>query len=321
MKEDLIKKLQNQLINDGYKVKRADEIDKDIKLRTGIFALDYVLGGGISQSKNGHRIEFFGSESSGKTTFTLYIIKRFQELNKTCVFIDAEKSFDQEWAETLGLDTKKLLIAEPESLEHAGTLMVTLIKEGIDLIIIDSIVSLCPEEEVEREINEPTMALQARINSLICRKLEENLGEKPITIIFINQLRDKVGGYGNPHTTSGGRALKHFCNTRIEFKLDEPIDIGSNENKERIGYVIKLHGEKNKKGKPKRKATIDFYFTGKIDNTKSLFFNAVKFGIIKKSGAWFEYKDIREQGKEKLIEKITKEDWAIIEEELWKVIQ
>lgn len=680
---DIIKKLQNQFIKEGYNIQKGNEIENNSKLRTGIFALDYVLDGGISLVEGGHRIEFYGAESSGKTTFALYLIKCYQDAGKTCLFVDGERSYDKEWAEILGIDNSKILVAKPESLEDAGHLIEQAVIEGIDLIVVDSIVSFEPKQEVERDLEEPTMALQARVNAVLTRKLYTALESKSTTFVFINQLREKVGVcftgdtrikldsnrkteridklyndlliypiltttynekknkverriiekiskrkysgkiyditinsssgggltrfrgteehliltnkgwkklkdlkksdlikiqyddyfpsnneeleskllacligdgntrifkhsasfrlchskkqedyleiksnvlnlkgtfqrysnkiyftsessynikkivtqmypdyqtykkigkkkltknllnkifetdfvylylddgtliqdkrnknikisicvkgldkqsiknlinrfkefgynpsyclsgsiifnktdsmiflnkiksyvpncmqyklpkgyrdfyleerpyeiqiiketrfekiikinkkavqninvynmaipdthtyivggkqgaivhncYGNPYTTGGGRALKHFYNTRIEFKLTDPIDIGSGDNKERVGYAIKLKCVKNKKGKPHRNATVDFYFNGNLDNKKSLFFNAVKFSIIKRSGAWFEYKDIKTQGKDKLIAQLTDKDWKEIEDEIWRNIK
>ena len=305
----------------NYNIKKASEVEPEQILRTGIYPLDYVLSGGIHICEGGHRIEFFGAESSGKTTFALHIIKKYQEEGKTCVFMDAENSYDGEWAKIIGVNNDDLLIVKPKSLEEAGDLFVRLIPE-VDLIVIDSIVSLIPEEEIDRETNQPTMGLQARVNALITRKIYGSIARRKTTMIFINQLREKIGVmYGNPYTTGGGRAIKHMYNTRIEFRAGKPIDVGSGDKKERIGIEINLKCIKNKKGKPYRNAVIDFYFTGNIDNKTSLFFSAVKYGIIKRSGAWFEYEKVRTQGKDKLIEELKDKDWKKIEGEIWKRIK
>jgi len=312
-----LNKLLRSLEKD-FKIKRASELKQEEILRTGLYALDYVLDGGISQCEGGHRIEFFGAESSGKSTFALHIIKKYQELGKTCVLLDSENSYDKSWGEIIGVNNDELLIITPEYQEDAGDALVKLIPE-VDLIVIDSIVGLIPKEEIERSTDEPTMALQARINALITRKIYKSLSGRNTTIIFINQLREKVGVmYGSPYTTGGGRALKHLYTTRIEFRAGKPIDIGNGDKKERIGIELNLHCVKNKKGRPYHKAVVDFYFNGYIDNKKSLFFSAVKYGIIKRAGAWYEYKKLKECGQDKLIEKLKDKDWLEMEEEIWK---
>jgi len=317
------KKELNKLLREfekDYNIKRASDIVQDDVMRTGLYPLDYVLDGGISQIEGGHRIEFWGGESSAKTSFSLYVIKKYQEEGKVCVFVDAENSYDKDWAEVIGVNNEDLIIVNPNSLEEAGDLFIKLIPK-VDLIIIDSIVSMIPEAEIERDTNEQTMALQARINALICRKILGVIGKYKTTMIFINQMREKVGVmYGSPNTSGGGRALKHLYNTRIEFRAGKPIDVGTGDKKERIGIEINLHCIKNKRGKPHRKAVVDFYFNGTIDNTKSLFFSAVKYDIINRSGSYYEYNGMKECGKDKLIAKLTKEDWDVIQEEIWKRI-
>jgi len=317
-KNKKLDKLLNEL-NKNFKVKRASEVVNEEKLRTGIYALDYVLDGGISQCEGGHRIEFFGAESSGKSTFALHVIKKYQELGKTCIYIDAENSYDQEWAKIIGVNNDELIVINPEYQEDVGDLFVRIIPEA-DLIVVDSIVGLIPKEETERDTDEPTMALQARINALITRKIYKAISGRKTTIIFINQLREKVGVmYGNPYTTGGGRALKHLYNTRIEFKSKKPIDIGSGEKKERIGMEINLKCVKNKKGKPYRDAIIDFYINGNIDNKKSLFFSAIKNGVIQLSGKTYTFNDKKAVGKESFMELLTEEDYKEIENKIWEI--
>lgn len=226
MKE--IEKIQKELAKEGYIVKRASEIIQEDKLHTGIFAIDFLLDGGISMSSGGHRIEFFGAESTAKTTFSLYIIKKFQELGKVCAFIDAEKSYDRDWADKIGVNNENLLIIEPDSLEQAGDILVQIIPQ-VDLIVIDSVVGLIPEGEAERTTAEAQMALSARINALITRKIYHAIGNKAITMIFINQLRERVGNvYGNPYTTGGGHCFDDQTRilTKEGFKFRHEIKIG-----------------------------------------------------------------------------------------------
>jgi recombination protein RecA len=315
------KKLDHLLksLEKNYTVKKASELKPaDKKIKTGIYALDYVLSGGITDCMGGHRLEFFGAESSGKTTFALYIIKKFQEEGKTCVFVDGENSYDTDWAEIIGIDNEKLIVVQPSSLEEAGDILDKVTKEA-DLIVVDSIVSLIPEEEIDRDTNEPTMALQARVNSRITRQLYKQLLDTKITMIFINQLREKVGQlYGNPHTTGGGRALRHFYNTRIEFRAGKPIDVGSGDKKERIGIEINLKAVKNKKGVPYKQAVVDFYFSnGTIDNKKSLFYSAIKYGVIQLSGKTYSYGKLKVVGKDNFLEKFDK--WDELEDKIWEI--
>jgi len=312
----ILKELENK-----YNIKKAKDIDKEDIISTEIFPLDYVLSGGIHETEGGHRIEFFGAESTGKSTFALHIIKKFQEQGKVCVYMDAENSYDKEWAEQIGVDNEKLLIVKPSSLEEAGDLFVKLIPE-VDLIVIDSIVGLIPEEEIDRETNQPTMGLQARVNALITRKIYRAIAHKKTTMIFINQLREKIGVmFGNPYTTGGGRAIKHMYNTRIEFKTGAPIEHGSGQKKDRIGWEIKMKCIKNKKGTPYRQAVVDFYFDGRIDNKKSLLFSAIKYGIIERAGSYYKYDKIKEQGAEKFCAKLDNKVWKKIEKEIWKRIK
>ena len=316
-----IEKLQKELAKDGYIVKLASDIVKDEKLKIGIFGIDYILDGGISMSEGGHRIELFGAESSGKTTLALYIIKRFQELGKLCAFVDAEKAYDKAWGEKIGINNEELLIIEPNSLEEAGDIFVKIITQ-VDLLVIDSIVSLIPEGEADRDTAEAQMALSARVYALITRKIYHSIGNRPITMIFINQLREKVGAvYGSPYTTGGGHALLHFYNTRIEVKKGKPIEQGTGDLKEKIGMEMLLQCVKNKKGKPYRKAELDFYLNSNLDNNKSLFFAGIKYGVIQRNGNTYEFGNKKGVGQEKFFELLDTEDWKKLEEEIWIAIK
>lgn len=306
------------VLEKNYTVHKAKDLKVEAKTRTGVYALDYVLSGGISEGLGGHRLEFFGAESSCKTTFALLVIKQYQKLGKTCILIDGENSYDSDWAEILGVDNDKLIIVNPNSLEEMGDMLTEIIPET-DLIVIDSIVSLIPENEIDRDTNEPTMALQARINALITRKMYKAIADQKTTMIFINQMREKLGGYGNPYTTGGGRALKHFYNTRIEFRAGKPIDVGSGDKKERIGIEINLKGVKNKKGKPYRTAVVDFYYNGELDNKKCLFFSGIKLGVIQLSGKTYTYGDLKVVGKDNFLAQFEK--WEELENKIWEVLK
>lgn len=309
------KKLHRLLtrLEKDYCVKKASSIEKSEILHTELYALDYVLGGGIHLDRGGHRIEFFGAESTGKSTFVLHLIKKYQKESKICAYLDTEHSYDPVWAGIIGVDNDNLLIFTPDSLEQLGDLLVELIPE-VDLIVVDSIVAMIPEAEIDRDTGEPTMGLQARVNALITRKSYKALIGQKTTMIFINQLREKIGKYGNPYTTGGGRALKHFYHTRVYFKLGKPIDI----KKERIGYEINLYATKNKKAAPHKKAVIDFYFNGEVDNKKSLFFSGIKYGIINLTGKTYTYGEKKAVGQDKFRNILTDNDYKKIEAELWK---
>lgn len=313
MDKNKIKDLLNEL-EKNYNVKKAGDIEKDEVISTGLFPLDYVLSGGIHICEGGHRIEFFGAESSCKSTFALHIIKKFQQEGKVCVYMDAENSYDKEWAKTIGVDNESLIIVKPTSLEQAGDLFVKLIPQ-VDLIVVDSIVSMIPEEESNRDTNQPTMGLTARVNALICKKIYESISKHKTTLIFINQLREKIGVmYGSPYTTGGGHAIKHMYNTRIEFKAGEPIE----ENKERIGFNIKLKCVKNKKGTPYRVAEIPFKFTGELNNKLTLLMAGIRYDIITRKGAYYMYEDVKSQGQEKFFVEMKETQWKAVEKELWK---
>jgi len=316
-KNNKLDKILGQL-EKKYAVKKASDIEKTELIRTGIYPLDYVLSGGFRVCDGGHCVEFFGGESSGKSTFALYTVKKFQEEGKVCAIVDAENSFDPAWAKRIGVDTENLIVVKPSSLEEFGDILIQIVPE-VDLIVVDSIVALMPEEEGERDTNQPTMALGARINALISRKLYKAIATKRTVIIFINQLREKVGVmYGNPYTTGGGRALKHLYHTRVEFRAGKPIDTGSGDKKERIGVEINLHTVKNKKGSPHKRAVVDFYWDGKVDNRKSVVFSAIKYGVVEFSGKTYQYKDIKAVGKDNFFEALDEKYIKEMEKEIWK---
>ena len=302
-----------------YSVHKASEIVVEPKIRTGVYALDYVLDGGISQFKGGHIMEFYGGESSGKTTFCLHVIKKYQSLDKTCAYINAEASYDPQWAEICGVDNANLLVMVPESLEQAGEMLFDLIPK-VDLIVIDSIAALVPEEEIDKTLSDKNMASQAKVNTPMCRKINKIRQNHKTSIIFINQMREKVGiMYGNPEHTPGGRALRHLYDSRVQFRAGKPIDIGSGDKKERIGMEINLFGKKNKKGKAFKRAVLDFYTNGEVDNRKSLFFAAVKFNVINLTGKTYTFGDRKVVGKDNLIKELTPKEWEKIEKEIFKL--
>lgn len=302
-----------------YIMHKASDIVIEPKIRTGIYALDYVLGGGISQLNGGHIMEFYGGESSCKTRFSLGVIKKYQSLDKSCVYINAESSYDPTWAEICGVDNENLLVVHPKSLEEAGEALLEFIPQ-VDLIIIDSIAALVPEEEIKKTLSDKTMASQAKVNAPMCRKINKIRTGYKTTIIFINQLREKVGVmFGNPEHTPGGRALRHLYDSKVQFRAGKPIDIGGEGKKERVGMEINLFGKKNKLGTALRRAVLDFYVNGEIDNKKSLFFSAIKYNVINLSGKTYTFGDKKIVGKDNMIKELTDKEWDKIEKEIFKL--
>ena len=309
--------LVKELNKDGHIIKLASNLSKEPKIRTGVFSLDYVLDGGISQCEGGHRIEFWGPESSCKTTFALMVIKKYQELGKTCVFFDAEKSYDTVWGNILGIDNKNLIIGYPDTLEEYGDMLVKLIPQ-VDLVVTDSITALIPLSESDRETDTGLPGIQARINSVIVKKIYGSVKDRPVTFIFINQMRQKIGVmYGSPNTASGGFALKHMYNTRIEFRAGKPIKNGD----EKVGTELKLNCIKNKRGRPNRVAEVDFSLSGALDNTKSLFYAGLKYNVIERAGNTYTFDKVKAIGKDKFIELMIDKDWVKLEEQIWKIIK
>ncbi len=302
----------------NFGLKRASKQVKVEKIKTGIFAFDYVLGEGIPLCEGGCKIELSGKESSGKTTFALRSVAKFQQLGKVCVWVVSER-FDDAWAEKMGVDLTKLLKYFPESVEDATEKILELLHD-VDLIIIDSVASLVPEAEVEKSMFEQTRGLQAKAYSQFSRKLYQKIAQETTSIIWINQIREKMGViYGNPETTPCGRALKHLADVRVEFRPGKPIDKGVGDKKERIGMEIKIKGVKNKVGVSQRVATVDFYFKdGRIDNHKNLLFAGIKYGIIEFSGKTYQYKKIKGVGKDNFVTKLEEKDWKEIEQEIWE---
>jgi recombination protein RecA len=315
-KSDNIDSIIKELQKDGHVIKRASDIGSTEIIRTGIFGLDYILSGGIHITPGSTRIEMWGGESSFKTTFSLIIAKKFQELGKTVAFIDAENSYDLTYGKILGLDNDKLIISYPETLEEYGDLIIKLIPKT-DLIITDSIVSLIPIGEAERDTESPQMALQARVNALITRKIYNAIKDNKTVMIFINQLRQKLGVmYGSPNTSAGGNAFRHFYSTRIEFKTGQAIK----ENDEKVGVEVKINCIKNKRGVPGRTAEIDFYLNGEYDNKKCLFFAGIKYLTIERSGNTYTFKDVKVTGQDNFIKAMTDENWKDLEENIWGIL-
>ncbi len=270
---------------------------------TGCIDLDMALGiGGVPR---GRIIEIFGPESSGKTTVSLHIVAEAQKLGGTCAFIDAEHALDPVYAKRLGVDIDNILISQPDTGEQGLEIADALVRSGaVDLVVVDSVAALVPKAEIEGEIGDTTIGLQARLMSKALRKLAGSINKSRSTVIFINQLRDKVGVmYGSPETTTGGRALKFYASVRMDIRRADTIKQGD----EIIGNRTRVKIVKNKLAPPFKSAEFDIMYGTGISKLGSILDAAVNMNIINKAGAWFSYEGNKlGQGRENAKEALEK---------------
>ena len=269
---------------------------------SGSIALDHALG--IGGYPRGRVIEIFGPESSGKTTLAIHAIAQAQKQGGIAAIIDAEHAFDRTYAKNLGVNLETLLISQPDNGEQALEITDNLIRSGaIDIIVIDSVAALTPKAEIEGEMGDSKMGLQARLMSQALRKLTANISKTNTCCIFINQLRDKIGVmFGNPETTTGGNALKFYASVRVDVRRTTQIKDGE----EALGNRTKVKIVKNKLAPPFKKAEFDIVFGEGISHIGEIIDLGVEFDIIKKSGSWFSYNDAKlAQGREAVKQLLT----------------
>lgn len=290
------------------KLGEAKKVDVEL-LPSGALSLDIALGGGYPK---GRIIEIYGPESSGKTTLTLHAIAEIQKQGGTAAFIDAEHALDPAYAKKLGVDTDNLLVSQPDNGEQALEIAETLVRSNaVDLIVVDSVAALVPQAEIDGDMGDSHMGLQARLMSQALRKLTGIINKSKATVIFINQIRMKIGVmFGNPETTTGGNALKFYASVRADIRRTGQIKDGENI----IGNRTKVKIVKNKIAPPFRIAEFDIMYNEGISRTGDVLDLAVLHGVVGKAGAWFDYNDAKiGQGREQT-KKYLKENPEVLAE-------
>ncbi len=296
----------------GTVMKMSDQAVQDVDaISSGSLGLDLALG--VGGYPRGRVIEIYGPESSGKTTLTLHAIAEAQKVGGIAAFIDAEHAFDRFYAEKLGVDIENLIISQPDHGEQALEIADNLIRSGaIDIIVVDSVAALTPKSEIEGEMGDSKMGLHARLMSQALRKLTSTISKTNCTVIFINQLREKIGVmFGNPETTTGGNALKFYASVRLDIRRSTQIKDSNSEvkgNKTRVKVV------KNKVAPPFKTAEFDIMYGEGISKLGEIIDVGVDYEIIKKSGSWFSYEDTKlGQGRD-AVKNLLKDNPELMEE-------
>ena len=289
-------------------------------ISTGSLSVDLALG--VLGVPRGRIVEIYGPESGGKTTLSLHIVAEAQAEGGVAAFVDAEHALDPTYAQAIGVDTENLLVSQPDTGEQALEITELLVRSGaVDVIVIDSVAALVPRAEIEGEMGDSHMGLQARLMSQALRKLTGVLAKSGTTAIFINQIREKIGVvYGNPETTPGGRALKFYSSVRLEVRRKGDVKNGI----EKIGNRVRVKVTKNKVAPPFKEAEIDLMFGRGIDKQGDLIQIATDLDVIQKSGSWYSINGERlGQGKEKTVEALNEQPdlLANIREQVLKIVR
>ncbi|MGA9325468.1 MAG: recombinase RecA [Salegentibacter sp.] len=296
----------------GTVMKMSDQQVVDVDaISTGSLGLDLALG--VGGYPRGRVIEIYGPESSGKTTLTLHAISEAQKAGGIAAFIDAEHAFDRFYAEKLGVDIDNLIISQPDNGEQALEITDNLIRSGaIDIIVIDSVAALTPKSEIEGEMGDSKMGLHARLMSQALRKLTSSISKTNCTVIFINQLREKIGVmFGNPETTTGGNALKFYASVRLDIRRSTQI---KDSNSNVMGNKTRVKVVKNKVAPPFKTAEFDIMYGEGVSKIGEIIDIGVDYEIIKKSGSWFSYEDTKlGQGRD-AVKTILKDNPDLMEE-------
>lgn len=314
---DTIKELNKQYGDDS--VVEGGNIEVEA-IKTGSISLDWVLGcGGFPR---GRIVEVYGESSTGKSTLALFIAAQVQKNEGRVLWLDAEQCYDSAYAEKIGIDTKKLILSRPMSGEEGFTILEKFIKTGdIDLIVVDSVAALVPQDELDGNVEDKSIALQARLMSKGLRMITGILAKTKTSVIFINQLRDNIGAFGwGPKTTStGGKALKFYASIRLAVKNGGKI---LTSNKEAIGSLLKIKAEKNKVGFPFRETELELFFRKGLDLVGDVLDFSLKNGVVSKSGSTYSYRDVKlGVGRDKAKEYLegNKEVLDLIRDEVVKV--
>ena len=296
----------------GTVMKMGDNAVEEVEvIPSGSLGLDIALG--VGGYPKGRIIEIYGPESSGKTTLTMHAIAEAQKQGGIAAFIDAEHAFDSIYAKKLGIDVENLIISQPDNGEQALEIADNLIRSGaIDIVVIDSVAALTPKAEIEGEMGDSKMGLHARLMSQALRKLTATISRTKCTVIFINQLREKIGVmFGNPETTTGGNALKFYASVRIDIRRSgSPIKVGEDA----VGNRVKVKIVKNKVAPPFKNTEFDIMYGEGISKIGEILELGVEFDIIKKSGSWFSYGDTKlGQGRD-AVKDLLKDNPELLEE-------